>query len=1189
MPGTTGPDINTFQIPEVQLGDTFNLWRDTTNTGIYKLNKIKVYDGVSSSSIGLTLSSGGTLSVEIADNVNKGITFNYGINFEAGVTFDGNVVFQNGVTFNGDVTFNASTFTVNANVVTIDDYAIVLGDTASASDGAIINAGGGGVLINRGTGRTASWLWSPTQRAGVTGYWSSVDSHIAISGKTYGIVPHQADLLPVYGLRLSLEGGTTTDHGFELTLSNDGGVAGTTGNRKLQFTRNHPTGSTVFMEVLNGVTYGSWPYTSVYAGVNKKIVNQANTFAFGEPVYLNGSVYTSAKADNQVKAEVVGVVSRRIDANNFELTFLGEIFGDFSPITEDGSALIPGSVYYLSPYTAGRITQTVPIAAGQIHKAVMIATSTTSAIVYPFTGGILSSPINIATSSSIGVNIEQLNQFQVGDFVRWLPGSVTLTYGATSGTYPEGIYVKAQANNEADAEVAGMIIGVQDIAGNGPPTGVNGSFSVLMDGFFSGVCLPAYYGSVNSGTVYFLNTNCAGTTGSLESKTAPFSASYPIGSGRIRKPLFMATNSNESSLSGYLFSYRGDQLDLSGISGTIPLESLLIQNLGASGAVEDLRFGVRDGVGTAGGTQVMKLRGSVPGCVEIGYTATPATKGASLDVRGVIRGGRADSTQGGEIIVGRYAEGVNSSSYPETLNVFGSQSSSGNSVISYAVRPAGGTVGYESTTAINTYRAALEVGVTASNSAGMYLLTSALTNKNIGLTVGMHRLFSITDSNMHYQSATTTAPVVVFGGRTADEFYGRSTLSIQGDAAGGLLELGDDVGGHGIMYWHKPHNAIYLDSRTSGSDLHLVSQSSLWTYSGGSVRGKVDSTGKWGFGTTTPQEQVHVLNTLTVAAASGTSGSIGSLTLTKTYGSPVASRIIMGTDGTGYKLAIGTKQGSGAQIDRFLFTDSSNLEIVNPSSSTTLADFNGGLNKTGINIATEYLADAFTPGLFWSTTNNNSGKPKAGINLKLTGAGSHMAFFVSNNYSNGLTNTPLYLLSNASGAFVGINNTAPATSLDVVGTIKSDTALTLGTSTLSAPSGTAPMFAARAWVTFNTLKNTSGTVDTTATNRQIFGSGNVASVQRVISGGNGTGNLRYRVTFTTAMPDANYAVTGMATQYVNGNSTGCLILLHTNATTVGDGAPSNKTTSSFDIILANSASATTAGYDNHYVSVVVFG
>ena len=74
------------------------------------------------------------------------------------------------------------------------------------------------------------------------------------------------------------------------------------------------------------------------------------------------------------------------------------------------------------------------------------------------------------------------------------------------------------------------------------------------------------------------------------------------------------------------------------------------------------------------------------------------------------------------------------------------------------------------------------------------------------------------------------------------------------------------------------------------------------------------------------------------------------------------------------------------------------------------------------------------------------------------------------------------------------------------------------------------------------------------------------------------------------MPNANYAVTGMATQYVNGNSTGCLLLLHTDASgNPGEGAPSNKTTTSFDVILANSNIQTSVGYDNHYVSVVVFG
>lgn len=67
--------------------------------------------------------------------------------------------------------------------------------------------------------------------------------------------------------------------------------------------------------------------------------------------------------------------------------------------------------------------------------------------------------------------------------------------------------------------------------------------------------------------------------------------------------------------------------------------------------------------------------------------------------------------------------------------------------------------------------------------------------------------------------------------------------------------------------------------------------------------------------------------------------------------------------------------------------------------------------------------------------------------------------------------------------------------------------------TLFSASGSAPMFACRAWVHFD------GTlVDGVADLTGVLGSGNIASVVD-----NGTG--LYTVTFTTAMDDANYAVT----------------------------------------------------------------
>ena len=71
-------------------------------------------------------------------------------------------------------------------------------------------------------------------------------------------------------------------------------------------------------------------------------------------------------------------------------------------------------------------------------------------------------------------------------------------------------------------------------------------------------------------------------------------------------------------------------------------------------------------------------------------------------------------------------------------------------------------------------------------------------------------------------------------------------------------------------------------------------------------------------------------------------------------------------------------------------------------------------------------------------------------------------------------------------------------------------------------SGSAPVYAARAWVNFNGT----GTV-------AIRASGNVSSITD-----NGTGD--YTVNFTTAMPDANYAVSAPTTTACRVNTTNSL-------------------------------------------------
>ena len=86
--------------------------------------------------------------------------------------------------------------------------------------------------------------------------------------------------------------------------------------------------------------------------------------------------------------------------------------------------------------------------------------------------------------------------------------------------------------------------------------------------------------------------------------------------------------------------------------------------------------------------------------------------------------------------------------------------------------------------------------------------------------------------------------------------------------------------------------------------------------------------------------------------------------------------------------------------------------------------------------------------------------------------------------------------------------------------------VTLGSSVLATPSGSAPSYTCRAWVNFNGT----GTV-------AIRESGNVSSITD-----NGTGD--YTVNFTTAMPDANYSVTAINRHINDGTLDNTGMFLH---------------------------------------------
>ena len=94
--------------------------------------------------------------------------------------------------------------------------------------------------------------------------------------------------------------------------------------------------------------------------------------------------------------------------------------------------------------------------------------------------------------------------------------------------------------------------------------------------------------------------------------------------------------------------------------------------------------------------------------------------------------------------------------------------------------------------------------------------------------------------------------------------------------------------------------------------------------------------------------------------------------------------------------------------------------------------------------------------------------------------------------------------------------TTTAVGTDATQTLSNKTfsgAQTFGTASLPEPSGSAPLYLARAWVNFNGTSTVA-----------IRASGNVSSITD-----RGTGE--YTINFTSAMPDANYSVSG-----IGGNS-----------------------------------------------------
>ena len=577
----TGPHDNRYQIPDITLGDTFNEWRTTTNDGIIdKLNRMKIYTGISGDGISLDARSDGTLVVEHSGVVEKGVTFS------------------------GPVTFNGAYTVVNAQEFSVDDYIIMLGATGAgstglsggpgASDSVINSVGGGGIQILRADGFTAQFLWRTTKAGGsgsdgVTGMWWLEGPNVGLTNEA--VVYPQDKFLRVQ----TNAGGSSAEmfiigSGTGLTMDNSGKSADM--SLKIQAS----AGSIHDLAYIREVG-GSAGYINFINGVNRRRVSMHNHgFTFGMAVRYEPAGagdfqggFTLAKADSADNAEAVGIIGANQGSNTADIVFSGELIGDFREAV-GGETLTPGKAYFLSTTASGQLTTVQPRDPGLVNKPMFIAldniptlgVSGDRALVVNYRGSLVpdeTDDLSLQTANRYLVN--QINDFVVGDAVRF-DGDLQygFTQGATAsgGTYSNGVYLRAQANSAEEAEVVGLVTKVNI---GGDPN----KFYVSTSGKVSLADNPAIT-PLDTGNVYFLSPSSApdgigGGGFSAESlQRVP-----PQTDGFVTKPIGVAVSTTEFVITNMKGEVNGAAGQAGGGGGTQTFEAGLTLDAPPVGSV----------------------------------------------------------------------------------------------------------------------------------------------------------------------------------------------------------------------------------------------------------------------------------------------------------------------------------------------------------------------------------------------------------------------------------------------------------------------------------------------------------------------------------------------------------------------------------------------------------------------------
>jgi hypothetical protein len=240
-----------------------------------------------------------------------------------------------------------------------------------------------------------------------------------------------------------------------------------------------------------GYNNGAWSSIGG-GGTTDQITYVAHPFAVGDVLYLNGTTYTKAIATSAAASEVVGVVSRVISADIFEITLSGEITGL--------SGLTAGEAYFLSPTTPGLLTTTEPTVLGQVSVPIGVASGTTTLYVAPKRGVVVggtNARTEVALSNNATVTVQDVSPYQAGELTGW----VEIDAGTDYKFYFSAPFAKNSAGSDYNISPS--------YVGETPPAGF--SITVTAAGLVQAT-LPNLGSFVSSKVNFALNAPAVGAT-----------------------------------------------------------------------------------------------------------------------------------------------------------------------------------------------------------------------------------------------------------------------------------------------------------------------------------------------------------------------------------------------------------------------------------------------------------------------------------------------------------------------------------------------------------------------------------------------------------------------------------------------------------------------------------------------------